>query len=80
LKGTIDAENNLELLYEYTIEGSSQKELEIYKLNETSLIKMRWPLVTNDTFSDKFDNDTLVPDKTSEPKMIKYNAEECLVK
>ncbi len=80
LKGTKDAENNLELVYDYTIEGSNQKELEIYKLNETSIVKMRWPLMTNDTFNEKFDNDILLPDRSGGPKMIVYDAEECLTK
>lgn len=80
LKGTKDAENNLELVYDYTIEGSNQKELEVYKLNENSIIKMRWPLIEQDTFNEKFDKGILVPDKTSEPKMIVYDAEACLIK
>ncbi len=62
--------SNFELTYSYTVEGSKNKELEIYELVEETLVKLRWPLV------DK--GGVLTPDKTSPPVSISfYTKEKC---
>ncbi len=62
--------NNFELLYSYTVEGSQNKELEIYEFSNSSLFKNRYVLVEKDGI--------LMPDKTSEAKMIEYKEIACL--
>ncbi len=62
-------ENILELVYAYIIEGSTNKELEVYEIGENTLTKHRWPLVEDD--------DMLVPDRTSEPTLIVYTKIAC---
>lgn len=60
---------DLELTYSYTVEGSKAKELEIYKFQNDSLVKMRWVL------EDK--GGILTPDKVGVPKMIFYQEGAC---
>ena len=63
LKGNING-NTLELFSSFMANGSDDKELEIYKMEKDSLVKMRWPL--------KEENDVLIPLKISEPKITTY--------
>jgi hypothetical protein len=69
LKGTVRG-NTLELLYSYTVEGSNNKELEVYEMQNNSIVKMRWSLI------DK--NNVLTPDKIGNPQMILYSEEKCI--
>ena len=62
-------ENTLELVYAYTIEGSSNKELEVYEIAENTLTKHRFPLVEVDG--------VLVPERTTEPVLIGYTQIAC---
>lgn len=68
LDGTIK-ENVIEAVYAFTIEGSENKELEVYEMQNDSLVKMRWVLVDDGTM--------LVPDRTTDPAMIPYMTERC---
>ncbi len=62
-------EERLELVFSYVIEGSPNKELEIYKIEKDALAKMRWAL--------KEEGGMLVPDKVGEPKLLIYNQVQC---
>ena len=69
LKGDIK-DNILSLTYSYTVEGASNKELEIYELSGNSLIKMRWPLMEG--------KGILLPDKSkTELPYILYTEDKC---
>ena len=68
LAGSLNT-NILDLIYSYTVEGSKNKEQEIYELQDNSLVKLRWTLVEK--------NNMLVPDKIGEPKSILYLSEKC---
>ncbi len=68
LKGTKEG-NNLELVYSYVVEGSANKELELYSFSPKELQKSRYVL--------KEENGMLVPDKTSSPSIIVYPFEIC---
>lgn len=68
LEGTKE-ENILELTYSYKVEGSENKELEVYEMTKNMLTKKRWQL--------KEENGILVPDKTTDPSLIPYGREEC---
>jgi hypothetical protein len=69
LKGDIK-DNILSLTYSYTVEGASNKELEIYELSDNSLIKMRWPLMEG--------KGILLPDKSkTELPSILYKEDKC---
>lgn len=65
--------DELELTYDYTVEGADQRELEVYAFDKGNVIKKRWVLTEQ-----KIDGkDILVPDYKGEPKIITYTAEEC---
>jgi hypothetical protein len=68
LIGTISGKT-MEVTYTYVIEGSRNKELEIYEVKSQSLVKKRWPLVQ--------EGGILVPDKTGEVKSITYVKKAC---
>ncbi|MEJ0001850.1 MAG: hypothetical protein WDN09_01540 [bacterium] len=61
--------NSIVAIYAYTVEGSQNKEQEEYEFKNDSLVKSRYALVEKDKM--------LVPDKTSEPKLVAYAEEEC---
>jgi hypothetical protein len=63
----------LELVYAYTIEGSTGKELELYTLGTNELVKKRWVL----TEEKRNGSTILVPDHKGEPTLITYTKEVC---
>jgi hypothetical protein len=69
LSGVIKG-NLIEVVYSYTVEGSRNKEFEIYTYEGKDVIKKRYPLVE--------EGDTLMPDETKEAKLIKYAGIECV--
>jgi hypothetical protein len=68
LAGFIKGED-LELTYSYIVEGSKGKELEVYKFQNDTLVKMHWLL------SDK--DGVLTPDRVGAPKMIFFQEIKC---
>lgn len=66
-------EDEIELTYSYTVEGSNGKELEVYTFADKNLIKKRWVL------EDKKINgeNILVPDYVGEPTLYTYTPETC---
>ncbi len=69
LSGT-QIDDKLELLFNYTIEGSSQAEQELYLLRDGSLFKQRYPLVE--------EGDVLVPDTSKPFSEQEYKSVQCL--
>jgi hypothetical protein len=63
----------LELVYSYTIEGSTGKELELYTLGANELVKKRWAL--EEELHDG--SHILVPDHIGAPTLITYTKEVC---
>lgn len=63
----------LEILYSYTIEGSAQKELEVYTINGADLVKQRYAL----DIAKKDGEEILIPNLTTEPTLQVYTAEPC---
>jgi hypothetical protein len=63
----------LELVYSYTIEGSTGKELELYTLGANELVKKRWAL--EDEVHEG--SHLLVPDHIGAPTFITYTKEVC---
>lgn len=61
--------NNIEVVFSFTIEGSNNKELEVYEFSTSTLTKLRWSLVEKDNM--------LVPNRVDEPRSIEYIAEPC---
>ena len=71
-EGTLDGlkeGDNLNLVYSFTIEGSQNKEKEIYIFSPEELKKQRYVL--------KEESGMLVPDMTSEVKIINYIKDNC---
>lgn len=68
---TLDRE--MELTYEYTVEGAHQRELEVYTMDGGNLVKNRWALVEQKING----QDILVPDYVGEPSLITYAPEAC---
>jgi hypothetical protein len=68
LKGTYVG-GKLELLYDYTVEGSEQAEKEIYVFRDNDLIKRRYPLIER--------KDMLVPDETNVYEEQVYESAYC---
>jgi hypothetical protein len=62
-------EDTMNTLFSYVIDGSSQKEKEIYNIGEDSLIKYRYVL--------KEEKGILVPDTTTTPKEMVYSKVSC---
>lgn len=72
LKGEAE-DGYLELVYSYTIEGSAQKELEVYTIAGADLVKQRYAL----DIAKKDGEEILIPNLTSEPTLQVYTAEPC---
>jgi len=68
LTGTKSGQS-LELLFSYTIEGSDNKELELYEIRDEDLIKLRYVL--------KDQKGILVPDESSTPRELIYKKITC---
>lgn len=71
-EGTLAGEvkdNEIEVVFSYTIEGSNQKELEIYEMRSEWLVKKRWPLTER--------GDMLVPNEVEDPTLIVYKPKTC---
>lgn len=72
-KGTISGtlENNaITDVFDYVIEGSSNKEQELYRANLTGIEKLRYPLMEGK-------NQMLVPDTSQSVKILNYARVEC---
>lgn len=63
------AGNDLDVVFAYTIEGSSNSEREFYEWSEDVLTKLRYPLVEKDGM--------LVPDETKDATPIVYTGVPC---
>ena len=63
----------MELTYTYTIEGSKNRELEVYAFFNKNLVKKRWVLKEAKINGESI----LVPDYVGEPKLIMYEFEQC---
>jgi hypothetical protein len=61
--------NDLNLRFDYTIEGANQSEQELYTLSETALTKHRYQLIEQDG--------VLVPDLSTTPFDITYTPIDC---
>ncbi len=73
LAGSAKEEGSFELVYSYTIEGSKNKELEIYNIQGESIVKKRYPLSEG-----KYNGiNMLIPDQTKTSNSIVYTPEEC---
>lgn len=68
LLGTIN-NDMMNVVFSYVIEGSKQKEKEIYRVEDNSLVKIRYVLTEEDGI--------LVPDLSSEAKEIVYQKTAC---
>ena len=71
--GSIDGilnDDTITAVYSYVVEGSSNKEKEIYRASETGIEKLRYPLVE--------EGKILVPDKTKEFKILQYDRVGCI--
>lgn len=72
LKGTLSP-GELFLVFDYTVEGAKNKELEIYNLEGVSVIKKRYPLSEGVYQGQKM----LVPDQSLTFESLVYNPESC---
>lgn len=68
ISGTLDG-NTITSIFSYTVEGSENKEKEIYIFNDTGLQKMRYPLIE--------ENGVLIPDISKDPNILLYSRVEC---
>lgn len=68
LTGTID-KDNLTSIFDYTIEGSHNKEKELYRFTKNDLEKLRYPLMN--------EKKVLVPDITKEFSIMNYSKVNC---
>lgn len=73
LAGSAKEDGVFELIYSYTIEGSENKELEIYNIQGESIVKKRYPLSEGKYNGVKM----LIPDQTKASNSIVYKSEEC---
>jgi hypothetical protein len=71
LTGTLD-QNAITAVFSFTVEGSQNKEKEIYRTHKTGIEKLRYPLVEEDGM--------LVPDLTKEFKILRYTRADCVLK
>lgn len=69
----IKESDQLKLVFDYNIEGSKNKELEIYEIKGNNLIKKRYPLSEGEYQGKKM----LVPNNTDEPEFLDYKKEQC---
>lgn len=72
LSGTT-IEDEIELTYVYTVEGSEGRELEVYTFADKNLIKKRWVLEEKKINGENI----LVPDYIGEPTLYTYTVEAC---
>ena len=75
-EGTLEGLNmdgEMELTYAYTVEGSQNRELEIYAYIDGKLTKKRWPLKEVKINDHKI----LAPTYAGEPTLMTYETEEC---
>jgi hypothetical protein len=63
ITGTLD-KNSITDIFSYTVEGSHNKEKEIYRTNKTGIEKLRYPLIE--------EGGVLVPDTTKEFQSLPY--------
>jgi len=70
LKGTIE-DGQITVVFDYEIEGSKNKEQELYIKTDSGLSKKRYPLIEK--------NKILVPDTTKEFKYLEYKLITCPV-
>lgn len=63
----------LQLVFEYEIEGSTNRELELYAVLKEGLVKERWVLEE----ANINDQQILVPDFQGDPMLIPYAVEPC---
>ncbi len=70
LKGTLN-KGTMDVIFSYIVEGSANKEKEIYLVKEDRLQKLRYPLMEQ--------NKMLVPDTTKEFKTLDYMKTDCKI-
>jgi uncharacterized protein YxeA len=68
LIGTVD-KDTITAVFSYTVEGSKNKEKEIYKTGKTGIEKLRYPLTEG--------NGMLIPDTTKDATHMLYSRVEC---
>ncbi len=68
ISGTLTG-NNIDVIFSYIVEGSANKEKELYKVNSTGVEKLRYPLVQK--------NGMLVPDTTKPFTALSYSRITC---
>ncbi|HTH92879.1 MAG TPA: Ser-Thr-rich GPI-anchored membrane family protein [Candidatus Paceibacterota bacterium] len=66
--GTVKG-NAIDAVYSYTIEGSKNKEEELFQTNQTGLEQLRYPLISK--------NGMLVPDTAKQSEILLYPRVEC---
>lgn len=75
-EGTMKGEakdDYLQFIYSYTIEGSKQKEFEVYTVSGSDLVKQRYTL----DMAKKDGEDILIPNLTSKATQLVYTSEPC---
>ncbi len=73
LAGKANAEGSIEMVYAYTVEGSTGKELELFTIQGETLVQQRYPLIEG-----KYDGVTmLIPDQTKPAEALVYTQEVC---
>ena len=70
---TDDTSSEIELTYAYVVEGSANRELEVYAFYDGKIFKKIWRL--NESKINGFP--ILVPDYVGEPALIEYQATSC---
>ena len=72
--GGATSADEMELTYSYIVEGSKNRELEDYTMENENLIKNRWVL-----HEAKINGESiLVPDYVGDPTLITYTREDCV--
>jgi hypothetical protein len=70
LKGTLD-KDVMNVVFSYVVEGSANKEKEIYLVKKDILEKLRYPLIEG--------KNMLIPDTTKEYKTLDYIRVDCVI-
>lgn len=70
LKGTLD-KDVVDVVFSYVVEGSANKEKEIYLVKKDILEKMRYPLIES--------KNMLIPDTSKEYKTLDYIRVDCVI-
>lgn len=70
LKGTLD-KDVVDVVFSYVIEGSANKEKEIYLVKKDILEKLRYPLIES--------KNMLIPDTSKEYKTLDYIRVDCVI-